>query len=1472
MGTGPWERLTRAAILILLFAGRGDLFSSRTRASLRATLTSVAHVNATWDARRIASILYDFPDEYTHMVMGGGLSFATWARGAHAFAPHPVDDGEPDTRNISDAVASGGPYRGMVINDARRRGGRTPAATHHLAYSISIDGLREPSEVMGMDWPASEVAYIGQHAPMQFYRVGEPPATAVLPISDAVGVSMFRPATGGRRGAPYAATFGQMHHPFESDPAPRLKGLEPPTLAAEGLLTNAARPSDGHGRWHLADLRLDHPRQGSCNDLTTDSEDAGLGHPAAAAIGGQRFDDNQARAGRRDLATTTGGYVPPGDWPVHVERPRGHDEEGSRRTLEGCRRVKGEGALRMAHRNGSAGDPTTGPLGGKRGAGAHAWHDGRLGNGLARMVTYRLDDTDFDWPADDAANNGQHAPMQLYRVSEPPCKAVLPTSDAVVVLLIRSASDGRNGAPFAAAFGQMHQPPESAFAPRLGDLEPPTLAAKVLLTNATRLIVGQELWRADVSVLNLRSNESCGHVGTDAAADDPLIIAAATNGFHQDGITELRIRQCFRYTVYAPIRPNMLEHDMDDQLKETCKGPYGGLIGAFVLLTITACATIWEVAYAVTLAKFGSSRAATITDMAKTDDAPKDYETKLEQKQLSGQGERPVKPAYPCRHVAGRRRRWPRRLMAQRRALRGRRTRSRRAAPARRTRARRSSLGDKSRRHAEPETEDEQAHDRRRPVTEPYRGRRRPVRSPNFITAVVTAVAIFLSLPSPVNTDVHGLRTPCKADTAFGVGRIGKLCDFDAGGSDMRVNSSDPKRRWWSQYPRMGEADNPGPGRHGERSGPVQLPDVARRRLISSCDSSVLYSKPGHGSLRSVVSPGHAGAAAQPFDHEDFRLLIESVNSTGWAALKRRLMTTKAHVVLAQETWVTQSSVAAASAWARKRGWRSVWSPAKVTNKGGVAAGVAIFARDFMGLHYPAGGSHEIHPARAVTGTLQAPGNRPIDLVSCYLQHGRGAAEANAQTLAEVGAACKDDPDGVRIVGGDFNMSPDELLGTGFDRELGATILHTDTARGTFRTARTRSTIDYFLISDRLAAAVDSIMTVEGSGVRGHTPVQLAFKPRLASLKALHVRQPPRLELDRVYGPLLCPPPSDMPAAVAQAALAAARAGTETFDDVLELAYGAWADLAEAEIEIYTGTYCKKRGERAKRPKLVWRSVLPERKLQPRFSRPAAITWLRSIAAELQRIVGVAAAALHTAGGSNSDGQHGPQCNEAVDDECDIADPFDADRDDDMDVVNPDGAHPSDDDHMTYCTRERRGRRPPETWRRSCQVTDEIYASLFNDFPEGDPDATTMEAWEKVRDLVCSIGEAAAPQRYPLAQEDDGRWRPRGDARWDETVAIAVAGHATRAEALREDLDALDAAATADQNSEDAKRWREWLTHDFKAGASRAHAFSRIPQEVVPSAVATEGGAMSSTPGALMETQREKYRKLWRPAHGPLPL
>ncbi len=699
--------------------------------------------------------------------------------------------------------------------------------------------------------------------------------------------------------------------------------------------------------------------------------------------------------------------------------------------------------------------------------------------------------------------------------------------------------------------------------------------------------------------------------------------------------------------------------------------------------------------------------------------------------------------------------------------------------------------------------------------------------------------------------------------------QLGEGRDYDSRDIGMvQTMSGGHDGEWWPEVYRVGEAANPGPRRADAPSGPPAPPDVARRRLLEEGEATVRYPKPGQQGLSNFLSSGHAQPATPSPGFEEFRLVVESVNTTGWTSLKRRLMTTSAHVVLAQETWVPQSSIAAASAWAKKRGWRSIWSPARVTNKGGVSGGVAILARDFMGLHYPAGGPHELRRSRAVAGTLEAPGNRPIDLVSCYLQHGCGAADANAAILADIGAAFRSDTDGARIIGGDFNMSPEELLGTGYDRELGATIVHTETSRGTFRTAKVRSTLDYFLVADRLTAAIDGVATVEGSGVRGHTPVQLTFKPRLATLKALHVRQPPRLGLDRVHGPLPQPPPCDAPAALARAALAAARADIATFDDLLEVAYASWANIAEEEIGDYTGLHAKLCGERAKRPRLVWRSVLPETKLLPTFSKPAAAVWLRGVASELQRIVKVAADVTGAAPGNDDATPSMPVVGNAADTEGDLANgAMDIDLDDDdMDMDAP---HCDDCDHDASSTRERRRRGPSTTWRSACQTLEEIYTSLFDDFPAGEPDAATMDAWRKVRDLVERISIAARPQRDLAQHAGDDHWRPPVGAPWDAAAASSVADLTMQADALRGELDALDAATAAAQKTDEAKQWREWLTQDFKAGASRAHAYSRTPQEVIPEAVRFEGGAMTSTPEALMEAQRTKYRALWRPAQGP---
>ncbi len=229
---------------------------------------------------------------------------------------------------------------------------------------------------------------------------------------------------------------------------------------------------------------------------------------------------------------------------------------------------------------------------------------------------------------------------------------------------------------------------------------------------------------------------------------------------------------------------------------------------------------------------------------------------------------------------------------------------------------------------------------------------------------------------------------------------------------------------------------------------------------------------------------------------------------------------------------------------------------------------------------------------------------------------------------------------------------------------MGTTVFYPDTPRGTFRTAKAASTLDYFMVTDRLAAAVENISTVEGSGVKGHVPVQLRFKPRPAAPKTLHRRLPPKLEDERVYGPLPPPPTWAVPLGLAEAALAAARAGSARVDDAMEKAYAAWANMAEEELEGITGAPVKKRGLRSARPKLVWRSVLPEKNMRPAFSLPAAAVWLRGIAGELQRIIAIAQTVND--GACTSDDQ-GTLHTETFDDE---------DCDDDMGIS---------DDYVTSC-------------------------------------------------------------------------------------------------------------------------------------------------------------------------------------------
>ncbi len=644
-------------------------------------------------------------------------------------------------------------------------------------------------------------------------------------------------------------------------------------------------------------------------------------------------------------------------------------------------------------------------------------------------------------------------------------------------------------------------------------------------------------------------------------------------------------------------------------------------------------------------------------------------------------------------------------------------------------------------------------------------------------------------------------------------GRSNPACGRTSGGG-AECHRRWHAANWWTTTVRFGEALHPGP------FAATVAADGLLRRVFTAARKAIAYPTPGKESLRAAIAPGFP--SARPAATDLFALRVESVNSTGWKGLQKRLAATKAHVVLAQETWLTPDSIPAASAWAKRRGWKSVWSAAVPGPNGGASGGTAIFARDYLGLRYPPGGTHEWVAGRAVAAVLDAPAMRPLLLISCYLVHGIGPAQANLDILAEIGRRRRAAAEDYEVcMGGDINMEPPDFAATGFDVEMDASIMYPSTDRGTFRTARAASLIDYFVISTRTAAAVQKIETIEAAGVKGHTPVLVTFRPEVTSLRALHLRRPPRLAEERVVGPL--PPPPDWTDAkqAAQRALDAARAGGDDAQDLLDFAYRSWADLAEIELADYAGQFPKKLGERGLLPRLVWRSVIPEAAPKGEAPVAAAAAWLGSVAAELERIR--AAATRQT--------------------------PQDADAGEDLGLLDDDFTTEVTDDEI----RRARARRPPTAAAACRRIATEISASLEVDCPnfgEGAPAARLQRVRDYLANAAASLAEGRDLQES--VTERRGNDDPPG-------------GLAD----CRSEAKAIETEATAVGDADDRRRWREWVSEGIEAGAARAHAYSRSPTAWAPSAAQLPDGSSSAAVEDLINEQRAKYTRLWKPADKP---
>jgi exonuclease III len=274
---------------------------------------------------------------------------------------------------------------------------------------------------------------------------------------------------------------------------------------------------------------------------------------------------------------------------------------------------------------------------------------------------------------------------------------------------------------------------------------------------------------------------------------------------------------------------------------------------------------------------------------------------------------------------------------------------------------------------------------------------------------------------------------------------------------------------------RYGEATNPGPERAQQKEGVLDLD----------------FKDPTQEGFWGALLPGaDLGSDEAGGKSVKYQLLVDTCNGTSWSSVARFLTRTRADIVLVQEHHLGPSQVAAASKWAGKRGWQTVWSAAERGEGAGWRAGVCICARAPVALSMPRKGGAVVCGARVVSAVAEAPGYGQIAVYSVYLRDGEGLSRANLGTLAALGNhAERLGPNAPFIIGGDFQMPPSRIAAAGLAEKVHAVIAASGNPKGTCRTARSRTNIDYFYVSNGLANGVQSIRTVEATSIKTHVPV-----------------------------------------------------------------------------------------------------------------------------------------------------------------------------------------------------------------------------------------------------------------------------------------------------------------------------------------------------------------------------------------------
>ncbi len=269
--------------------------------------------------------------------------------------------------------------------------------------------------------------------------------------------------------------------------------------------------------------------------------------------------------------------------------------------------------------------------------------------------------------------------------------------------------------------------------------------------------------------------------------------------------------------------------------------------------------------------------------------------------------------------------------------------------------------------------------------------------------------------------------------------------------------------------------------------------------------------QPPQGSVPVPVQP-------QP-DPWNLECITANVNS--WRAFKDQLDRPEfetATLLLLQETHLlTEDELRSAVEYCGHRGWLGKFPLAAQLPSGKPSGGVAILIRDGLSLGVSAVQTPASLAHRLVAVGLEVPGFGDVIFASVYLEVGQRLTQTNLRVLSEL-ALLQESHQKPLLAGGDWNLPSERLVRTDF--LLRASLEIRQPAQPTYRTSKSKSTLDYFLVSQSLSLLVDTVKTMTSFPQSPHRPVALSSKVGFKEKIPL-LCKPPKLPTQRAYGPQL---------------------------------------------------------------------------------------------------------------------------------------------------------------------------------------------------------------------------------------------------------------------------------------------------------------------------------------------------------------